>query len=1195
MKTLSLHKTKKTLLTIFAVTLLATTQAAAQTFSVHPLSMDNGLSCNYVVDIEQDRDGYLWFATDEGLNRFDGSHFYTYYKGDANGLPSSELNCLLADQRENTIWIGTKNDGLVALDITTETCKTYRHDDGNETSIATNDITHLAHAVDASIWVTTYWQGLEHFDPTTGVFSHFNTNSVSGLPDNQLWCVLDPGGSSIFVGHVRSGLSVINIQNHTAHNYQHSDTDANSIAGNEVNCIARDQNGLIWVGTDQGLDLFDVTAGRFTHVAAEKLGNSRIYDIRQLTDGRIVAATEMYGIAVISPHSLIVDRNATKSCVSIGVGDTDENLTGNSVRSLHEDQFGNVWAGLYGGGVNCLTTSTPPFIQPGTNRVTDTQRHLPQMSAMSVVIAPDSTIWTGSDGGGVTRRDTELHPISYYEYEVGKNVHAALKDSRGRIWFGSFTNGAHVMNLVNGKPQFTTVKGVETEDVRCFVEKSDGIMLLGTSHGIYEVDMETLAATEHRHHVGNDLIRTMAFDRHQRLWVGYFGHGIEILSPDLGNVIRNFRTDLAESPMLSNSVNHIICDSHGIIWAATNEGVMVFDINRGEMRIYQIANELDNKHARALAEDHDGNMWVSTNRGISVVRRDSKTVLNFDSHSGIITTNFNDGSVAFTASGDILMGSARGLCRFSAARVLAPTIAPAPHITSLSLVRNFDEPDSVINLTNRNELTLNHDQNTFTINFATQDYTTNPYVEYCYTISGLQREYAIAEDGFVTLRDLSPGEYKLAVHSRLSNQPWNEAAATLTIIINPPMWLTWWAKSIYILILLAIAALILRSWRARIRLKYQIRAEQDDHQRKEKLNEERLRFFTNITHELRTPLTLIIGPLEDLSREKDIPEATRHKLAVIHQSARRLSDLINQTLEFRKTETNNRKLKVKKANIVDAVREEALKYEELSQKPDVKFRFVAPEPDITIYFDPEVIRTCADNIISNAVKYTDRGSIDICVERKQEEGKRLVEIAISDTGCGISSFALPHIFERYYQESGAHQASGTGIGLALSKNLIDLHGGTISVKSKLGEGTTFVVTLSEDEIYPDALHTALDENLKTEEATETDNKTDEKTSSTEAKQPYRIKLLCVEDNKEILDYIRSSFADEYEILTATNGREGLALDSEPDIIISDIMMPQMDGNQMTRALKNDIRTSHIPIILLTAKDSLDDKEEGYNA
>ncbi len=1174
-----------------AVALLSTTGATAQPFSVMPLSMDDGLSCNYVVDIEQDHDGYLWFATDEGLNRFDGAQFHTYYKG-MNGMPSSELNCLLSDTRDNAMWIGTKNDGLVRLDLTTETSQTYRHDPDSPSSIATNDITHLSHAADGGIWVTTYWRGLEHLDAQTGVFTHTDTATIAGLPDNQMWCAADLGSNFVLVGHVRSGLSTIDTQSHTARNFRHSEGDKRSIAGDEVNCIYRDKNGLVWVGTDHGLDLFDVAQGRFTHICANQIGDSRIYDIRQLSDGRIAIATELYGIAILSPHSLIMDHGADRRCTLLGIGETGRSLTGNSARTIEEDKFGNVWAGLYGGGVNCLTSTTPPFTS-SYNMGAGASPHLPQMSAMCVVIANDSTIWTGTDGGGIMAYDTSLRPQRTYPTEVGTNIHAAYKDSRGRIWLGSFTHGAHVMQTMGGAPHFRPV-GESTEDVRCFVESGNGNMLIGTSHGIYEVDMETYAVTRHLH-VGNDLVRSMAFDRTGRLWVGYFGFGIDIMRPDLSGVVKQFRSDIEGATLPSNSINHIICDKKGDIWAATNEGALHFDLSRdGEMSYDAISSELANKHIRAIAEDGDGNIWLSTNRGISVIRQD-KAVLNFDHRCGIITANFNDGAVAFTSGGDIIMGSARGLCRFSPKRVLATNIAPAPHMTSLNIMRNFDEPDSTINLTNRDEVTLDYGHNTFTVNFATQDYATNPYVEYCYTIGGLQSEYAIAEKGSVTLRNLAPGEYHLTVHSRRCNQPWNDDAATLKIRIAPPMWLSWWAKTLYAIMILTIAALVMRAWRLRLRLKYQIQAEQDDHQRKERLNEERLRFFTNITHELRTPLTLIIGPLEDLSHEKGIPEVMRHKLAIIHQSARRLADLINQTLEFRKTETNNRQLKVKKANIVDSIREVSLKYEELSQKADVTFRFVAPEPDITMYFDPEVIRICADNIISNAIKYTDRGSIDICVQRRMEEGRRLVEIAISDTGCGISSKALPHIFDRYYQERGAHQASGTGIGLALTKNLIDLHHGTISVKSKQGEGTTFIITMSEDEIYPDALHATQEE--VTQADGDTENGEEREETSEKRKSGDRLTLLAVEDNKDILDYIRTSFADEYEVLTATNGNEGLAtaLDHEPDIIVSDIMMPQMDGNEMTRALKSDIRTSHIPIILLTAKDSLSDKEEGYNA
>lgn len=317
---------------------------------------------------------------------------------------------------------------------------------------------------------------------------------------------------------------------------------------------------------------------------------------------------------------------------------------------------------------------------------------------------------------------------------------------------------------------------------------------------------------------------------------------------------------------------------------------------------------------------------------------------------------------------------------------------------------------------------------------------------------------------------------------------------------------------------------------------------------------------------------------------------------MIYQSAVRLNELITQILEFRKTETDNRQLRVVKANVVDAVHEVSLKYEELAQKPDVAIKFVAPENPIMMYIDKEVIAIILDNLVSNAIKYTDQGNIDISVERRRSGGRHLVDITVSDTGHGISATALPHIFDRYYQENGPHQASGTGIGLSLVKKLVTLHHGEVKVESNLEQGTSFIVTLDENEIYPDALRG--DENAS---AKLQGNDTafgvlnlEEAVLSVENGKPL---LLVVEDNREILDYVAESFIDEFDVLKAGNGREGLALalNKVPDVIISDVMMPNMDGNAMCRALKKDIRTSHIPIILLTAKDSFEAKEKGYDS
>ena len=409
---------------------------------------------------------------------------------------------------------------------------------------------------------------------------------------------------------------------------------------------------------------------------------------------------------------------------------------------------------------------------------------------------------------------------------------------------------------------------------------------------------------------------------------------------------------------------------------------------------------------------------------------------------------------------------------------------------------------------------------------------------------------------------------------------------------------------------LAFGYLALRVYQRNLALKFQLQAEKVNHEKEQKLNEERLRFFTNITHELRTPLTLILGPLDDISHSSDITKAVKHKLAVIHQSAVRLNDLITQILEFRKTETDNRQLRVQKANVVDAVHEISLKYEELAQKPDVTIRFVAPEKQIEMYIDKEVIAIIVDNLISNAIKYTDQGNIDVCVERRRSGERHLVDISVSDTGHGISAKALPHIFDRYYQENGAHQASGTGIGLSLVKKLVTLHHGEVKAESNLEQGTSIIVTLDENEIYPEALRGDEAANAKLtgaetanaklpgDEAARTGASSDDFNSEENALGENRKpQLLVVEDNREILNYVADSFADEFEILKAKDGREGLALalDKVPDVIISDVMMPNMSGNAMCKTLKHDVRTSHIPIILLTAKDSLEAKEKGYES
>ena len=451
--------------------------------------------------------------------------------------------------------------------------------------------------------------------------------------------------------------------------------------------------------------------------------------------------------------------------------------------------------------------------------------------------------------------------------------------------------------------------------------------------------------------------------------------------------------------------------------------------------------------------------------------------------------------------------------------------------------------------------------------------------------------YTINEQNSVTFRNIPPGKYEFLVKARLHNQDWSEDTTSLRIHINPPLWLTWWAKLIYILITISIIYTIIHAYKKKIDLESLYTLEKKNHEQEQELNQERLRFYTNITHELRTPLTLILGPLEDMQKDTSLPTRQAQKLSVIHQSALRLLNLINQILEFRKTETQNKKLCVCKSNIAPLVHEIGLKYKELNQKKAIDFQIQIEKEEMLLFFDKEIITIILDNLISNAIKYTEQGKITLSLYPTTRNGVTYTEIKVSDTGYGISAEALPHVFDRYYQESGKHQASGTGIGLALVRNLVELHEGEIRVESIQNEGSTFYISLLTDNIYPNALHgdstKQTEEEMISEAVPEDSQNTEPETSK-----PI---LLIVEDNEDIQKYIAESFSDSFEVITGSNGEEGKqqALNRIPDIIVSDIMMPVMDGITLCRQLKEDVRTSHIPVILLTAKDSLQDKEEGY--
>lgn len=1173
--------------------LLLPVVSLAQPYTVKQLGIEKGLSNNYVVSIAQDKQGFLWFATEEGLNKFDGTRFITYLKNEdltRQGITGNELNCLLDDPQDSILWIGTQRAGLNAYDYVNNTFLCYRHDDENPESLITDDVTKIVAATDGNLWITTYWRGVDYFDKKAGKFIHYNTQTVPGLASDNIWSVVDGGDGKLYMGHVHHGFSVLSLKDKKVKNFMHDPEDPVSLPGNGVTCIYKDLSGNIWLGTDRGLALFNPEAENFIHFHHSEDGVPHtVFDIRQFDGNKLWIAMEFGGIAILDLTQRMFLSPDQVRFQYIKEGDDEYSLSNSTVRCLFQDSFKNVWAGMWGGGINFLSHESSYFNVYSYSPIQHSGSSLNNKTASSVCVARDGKLWIGTDGGGINVFDKGKR-VAVYKEETGdltdNSIQAALCDSEGNLWFGSFMGGVDFYDVKKKSFHQIFPKDKTGEDVRALYEDAEYVWI-GTSNGIYKVRLHDKGIADH-YTVENNLVRCISKDNLNRLWIGTFGGGLGVFDEHF-QCVKLFNVT---SLFPSNTINTVYMDSQNRMWIGTGEGLVCFPSSQSwDYKVYRSEEGLSNVHIRAITEDNHGNIWVSTNKGISCLLKDKEVFYNYDHWDNVPMGNFMSGSVAEAKDGTLYFGSINGLCRFNPDQVLEKRESPAAIITEMRIfgpLRDTDSNEKVMALEGQSEVRLSYMQNNFSVTFNIQNYALADQVEYAYMLKGLENSwYTVTDPNNVTFRNIPPGNYCFQVKTRIRNQEWADEIASLDIRIDPPVWLTWWAKLFYILSGVSVLYFILHAYKKKLDMESLYELEKKNHEQEQELNNERLRFYTNITHELRTPLTLILGPLEDMQKSNSLSGKDSQKISVIHQSAIRLLNLINQILEFRKTETQNKKLCVSRDNLAALVHEIGLKYKELNRKPEIDFCLEIEQEDMSLFFDKEVVTIILDNLISNAIKYTEKGTITLGLHQVVRNNIHHTEISVSDTGFGIAPDALPHIFDRYYQEGSEHQASGTGIGLALVKNLVVLHEGEIRVESSLNVGSTFYVSLLTDNTYPHVLHTDSTEKTSDEKG--------EKEENTEPVHSGKRILLIVEDNRDICDYIVESFSDDFEVRTAANGEQGLeqALGCIPDIIVSDIMMPVMNGIVMCRKLKEDLRTSHIPIILLTAKDSLQDKEEGY--
>jgi len=1111
------------------------------------------LSNQFVMGMDMDADGRLWIATEEGLNCYDGIRNREYLKFNS-GLSSNYLNYVFCDRAEPYVWVATRKGGLDRLDRRTGAITSFRHDDGSPSSLVNDDLTFIQQDGEGRIWVSSFSEGIDRLDKGTGTFTHYNAATVKGFRQGRIrrFLIRD---DHLYVGYYDAGLGIVNLKDGTALDFRHDPADPRSLPSDEVRALFFDPGGNLWIGTTAGLALYTRTDKRFI-VFRNHPGDPRslpeggVYDINISPDGRLLVGTDESGVVTLDPGGAYFNA-AGAAFLPL---DTGWHAGRFSARALRYDSFGNLWIGTYGDGIIAFG-GTPSGI-----RTLRYPNRLSATSATALGLGREGNLLVGNNAGGVDVLEKESLRGPWKEVTLSGSIRALLTDRNGVLWAGSSEDG--LLRLAPGRQPVRTNMDQEHLDVRTFLEEQDTLWV-GTATGLYKLSLRD--GTLFRRYTDEDglsdnLVRSLARDSEGRLWVGTYGRGVVVLGPGMDSLARFSTSNYLDSDL----VNALLCDGKGRIWAATGEGLVRFDRENisTPSAIFTRREGLANDHIRALAADGDGNLWMSTHTGISCLTERGR-IHNFDQRDGLPGGNFNSGAVAVSPDGTLYFGSTEGVA------VVEP---------SLLLGKKTLPP--VVFRTPEEALSVDYRHGPVTVAFCVPDYLYSTRVEYAWRIPKVNPTWRTCSN-VLTLNQPPYGTHTLEVRARLHGQSWGEEFSSIQLTVRPPFWLSSWAYLLYLLLLLgAILAII---WWQRLRMEKEY--EQETLLRNQRIAEERLQFYTNITHELRTPLTLIISPLEDLSRNQEIPSTARQRISKVSQSANQLLALTNQLLEFRKTETDNKRLSVQWGNLSAFLEELVARFDEISDNRRTAF-VLQVEPDIHLWFDSTAMTLILNNLLSNAVKYTPEGRITLSLHR-QEDGD--VVIGVEDTGYGIPEASISRIFDRYYQADGPHQASGTGIGLALVKSLCQLHKIAIQVTSRTGAGTRFNLTLDSKETYPEADHPQPEAEAGGADIPPAGVPASEKDDA-------RPLILVVEDNAGICDYIRESLSDSYRVAIAHNGKEGLAeaLHRVPDIIISDIMMPVMDGIALCKAVKNDIVTSHIPVILLTAKSSTESRKEGYD-
>lgn len=1150
------------------------------------LSSKEGLSSNVVNIIHKDSFGYMWFGSDDGLNRFDGEKFTVYrHKGDdSTSIASNEVLDIYEDRSRN-LWIGT-GSGLVLYNRKMDSFKNYR-----ETKNMA--ITAISSDGYGDIWVAGYG-GLYVLSARTGFMAPINfkrKEDREAIRSQPIMNMFRDRRNRMWLG-TRRGLYLCQPRGGILQRFSHSD-DPTSLSGTSVTAVSEDAKGNIWVATNNGLSVLKANEKAFVnyrHSPLDKnsLSSSIVYAIAPERDGKLWVGTEN-GLNILNPATGKISRVEHD-------GRSRFSLIGKSVKSIFIDKQGVYWVATFRGGVNKYDKNLAFFNLRQSNRFDPAG--LSASVVTSFVEAGNNRVYVGTDGGGLNLFDTQtgvFRHISLGESAPGALSILAMERRGSEVWVGTYLNGLFILNTKTGETRHiksgSGPHNISGSDIFCMKTDSRGNVWIGTNgQGVDRYDSESKTFVYfNRIGIGRDriqlngYIRAIEEDAEGNIWIGSNGAGIAVYNPlnRYTKLLNKGNTDLP-----NDIINCIYAARDGRVWIGTTTGLSSFDQNANKIVTFSEEEGLANGVVYKVMEDENGKIWVSTNKGISSFDPATKRFKNYSSYNGVQRSPFVIGAGLRLSDGRLFFGGTDGFNYFHPKDLYANKSIPKIVLTELKISNQTVKPseDSPIkeHISVAEVINLDYKQN-FSLSFVALNYTSPHESRYSYKLENFEKEWNIVgRSNTAIYTNLDPGEYIFYVKATSDTDEWTSPVKSVKIIVHPPFWLTYYAYAFYLLLAGSILVYVRRTGirklkdrfaqeQERLRVTQMIEQERLESERLREFDQLKIKFLTNLSHEFRTPISLIVGPVEQLiQQETNSPR--NQQLQMIKRNSRRLLNLVNQLLDFRNIKEKEQKLHAVEQDFVAFVREVAESFKDLADRKKINFSFNSEVRSYFAAFDANKIERIFFNLLSNAFKFTLEGG-EISLKIQEVEG---LQVSLSDSGIGMKEEEQEHIFERFFQTEtdGSVINQGSGIGLSIAREFVKLHGGTIQVNSIAGEGSTFIVHLPLSKIQDASI---VDEDQTEEETLH--NSVPEIAISTALPT-----ILLVEDNEDFRFYLKDNLSAYYRVVEASNGKDGWqkVLSAHPQLVVSDISMPHVTGTELCKKIKADKRTNHIPVILLTA-------------